>query len=221
MIGVVSKKKMKQETEMLLNMKEVRKIGGYVPLVALITGDSADEIHEYLDAEMRFARKEKEFYDRFIFPDVLKGVREFADEFPLEDRKEMRDRYLTDKLKNIKRLWEDEYLKFMKGGAGDKIEKLEKEKRKIEMQLRVSAGNSEGITGEMIARAREYPITELIACNRYKFAKCPFHNDPTPSFFLKNNFGYCFGCQAHADSIDIFMKLNNCDFKTAVKTLCK
>ncbi|HMI77033.1 MAG TPA: CHC2 zinc finger domain-containing protein, partial [Buchnera sp. (in: enterobacteria)] len=35
-------------------------------------------------------------------------------------------------------------------------------------------------------------------------AKCPFHNERTPSFIVndKKQFYYCFGCHAHGNAID-------------------
>lgn len=77
----------------------------------------------------------------------------------------------------------------------------------------------EGITDEMIQTAREYPITDLIEVNQRGFAVCPFHDDHNPSAFCKNNYLYCFACNTQADTIKLYMHLNNCDFKTAVKEL--
>ena len=51
---------------------------------------------------------------------------------------------------------------------------------------------------------------------------CPLHaGDNTPSFQWdkKNNRWYCFGCNQFGSSIDLFMKLNNCDFKTAIRAM--
>lgn len=40
---------------------------------------------------------------------------------------------------------------------------------------------------------------------RYGKAKCPFHNEDTPSFtvYPENDTFYCYGCDAHGDSIDL------------------
>lgn len=52
---------------------------------------------------------------------------------------------------------------------------------------------------------------------------CPLHDEGTPSFSweVKKNLFYCFGCQAKGSVIDLYMKLNNCDLKTAIKELAK
>lgn len=71
-----------------------------------------------------------------------------------------------------------------------------------------------------IARAKEYPITQLLNVSRGYMARCPFHGeDKHPSMSIKKNFAYCFTCGWKGDSIDIYMKLNDTDFITAVKAL--
>lgn len=78
-----------------------------------------------------------------------------------------------------------------------------------------------GITNEMIARAKEYPIRDMYDGKlRRGVGLCPFHNEKTGSFNVKNNKFKCFGCDAHGDAIDFYMKINNCNFITAVKKLC-
>lgn len=49
---------------------------------------------------------------------------------------------------------------------------------------------------------------------------CPFHNEKTPSMVLFFEKGFhCFGCGAHGSSIDLFMKINGCNFSNAIKQL--
>ena len=50
-------------------------------------------------------------------------------------------------------------------------------------------------------------------------AKCPFHNERTPSFSVSNRFYYCFGCNKSGDVIKFIMEMENCDFKQAIKML--
>lgn len=53
--------------------------------------------------------------------------------------------------------------------------------------------------------------------------RCPLpdHTDKSPSFtvYHNNNSWYCFGCHQGGDNIDLYMRLNNCDFKQAIKEL--
>lgn len=53
---------------------------------------------------------------------------------------------------------------------------------------------------------------------------CPFHGDKlNPNFFiyLETNTWHCFAGCTGSDSIDFYMKLNNVDFKTALRKLGK
>ncbi|MCX6791877.1 MAG: CHC2 zinc finger domain-containing protein [Candidatus Gottesmanbacteria bacterium] len=82
------------------------------------------------------------------------------------------------------------------------------------------------LSHDQIERAREYSTWELYdghlirsGCN-FK-AKCPFHEERTPSFYFYSDGSYhCFGCSAHGHSaIDYVMKLDKVDFPSAVRRL--
>ena len=52
-------------------------------------------------------------------------------------------------------------------------------------------------------------------------AKCPFHNEKTPSFFVspsRNTF-YCFGCGVKGDIFSFVEQFEGLDFKGALKVL--
>lgn len=72
-----------------------------------------------------------------------------------------------------------------------------------------------------VTAARAYPLERILPTPLIKnWARCPLHNEKTPSFHVrKNNTFVCYGCNAHGDSIDLYMKIHNVDFKTAVKAL--
>lgn len=55
------------------------------------------------------------------------------------------------------------------------------------------------------------------------WACCPFHNEKTPSFSIKQDgqFFKCFGCGESGNVINLVRKLENVDFLTAVEILCK
>lgn len=55
------------------------------------------------------------------------------------------------------------------------------------------------------------------------WACCPFHNEKTPSFSIKQDgqFFKCFGCGESGNVITFVMKMENVDFMTAVEILCK
>lgn len=74
------------------------------------------------------------------------------------------------------------------------------------------------------------PIEELISSyikieksgKSYK-AKCPFHNEKTPSFFISPDRGgyYCFGCGAKGDIFSFVEQFEGLDFKGALKVLAE
>ena len=52
---------------------------------------------------------------------------------------------------------------------------------------------------------------------------CPFHNEKTPSFVVspEKQIFHCFGCGASGDVIKFIMRIEDVDFKTAVRELAK
>ncbi len=62
---------------------------------------------------------------------------------------------------------------------------------------------------------------ELIPSGINYKAKCPFHNEKTPSFFIspERNGYYCFGCSAKGDIFSFVQNFEGVDFKGALKTL--
>ena len=54
-------------------------------------------------------------------------------------------------------------------------------------------------------------------------AKCPFHNEKTPSFFVSPDRGgyYCFGCGAKGDIFSFVEQFEGLDFRGALKILAE
>jgi hypothetical protein len=77
-----------------------------------------------------------------------------------------------------------------------------------------------GVTPEMVQRAKAYPYAELIALRSGR-ARCPFHDDKNPSFYVKNNYGRCFSgaCGWHGDAIAFVMERDGISFQEAVRAL--
>lgn len=52
-------------------------------------------------------------------------------------------------------------------------------------------------------------------------ARCPFHEEKTPSFTVSENkqFYYCFGCGAHGNAIDFLMNYDRMEFREAIEYL--
>lgn len=74
------------------------------------------------------------------------------------------------------------------------------------------------LTGEEIARAKECPFDKFLTVER-EYALCPFHADKRPSFWVKNNYGYCFGCNWKGDQIKFLMDRDRLSFPEAVRFL--
>lgn len=77
-------------------------------------------------------------------------------------------------------------------------------------------------TKDKIARAKEYPITELLPFNSSHNTRCLWHNERTASlhYYPQQNRCWCFGgCGRGYDAIDVYRKLNNVGFKDAVNAL--
>lgn len=71
-----------------------------------------------------------------------------------------------------------------------------------------------------VEKAREYPIARIVRVNARGFAKCPYHEEKSPSMKVYQD-GHCFSfcCGKRSNAIDLYMAVNSCDFKTAIKAL--
>lgn len=78
-----------------------------------------------------------------------------------------------------------------------------------------------GLTDEMIERAREYPIKALLPNPvKHNMTLCCFHDDRHPSMHINNsNYAYCFSCNKGWNPIDFVMAIRGYDFKESVKYL--
>jgi len=86
---------------------------------------------------------------------------------------------------------------------------------KLLNEVKILKGTSEQITPQMIERAKAHPIGNLIELKR-NTALCPFHNEKSPSFSVKDNKYKCFGCSASGDTISLVRHIKNMTFKEAV-----
>jgi DNA primase len=62
---------------------------------------------------------------------------------------------------------------------------------------------------------------ELAPAGKHMKAKCPFHNEKTPSFTISPDRGmyYCYGCQAGGDIFTFIQEIEGVDFKGALQML--
>ena len=108
------------------------------------------------------------------------------------------------------------------------LEAHEKELKKYQYQLNYidnlkhpeKKPKGDTVTPEMIERAKRFPIRELLEVKRGT-SLCLWHDDTRPSMKIydKDNRVWCFSCAHGGDPIDVYMALNGCDFRTAVRKL--
>ena len=96
--------------------------------------------------------------------------------------------------------------------------------KKLLFEVSILMGRAERPTPEMISKAKDYPIQNLLNLHgswRNKGnVSCPFHKDKTPSFQIKkNNTFTCYSCGEYGDSIDLYQKIKNASFVEAVVAL--
>lgn len=106
------------------------------------------------------------------------------------------------------------------------LEEYEAEMKKLHYVMKSldttpeQVATSDGVTDEMIALAKQVPITSLMKVSRAHTTPCLWHNDKNPSLHVyKDNHAFCFVCHKKVDAIDVYMQLNNLPFTEAVKRM--
>ncbi len=213
----------------------IRKISGWYNIIFLAFGkDKADEIEAIDDEVAGICREEKEHYRAVLSPKIKSEIEEFKLEFPVEWKTERESEYLALEIEKIQQEIMEIYKSYQKSiqnnwqywlrKLGLELSNLrgkEKKLKSLTMRYRLAKHGKElkgKITPEMIVLAKEYPFTALIESKK-DMAICPFHNDKSASFWIKNNYGYCFSCGWKGDVIDFLMAKDNYNFIDAVKKL--
>jgi DNA primase len=119
----------------------------------------------------------------------------------------------ADKDKNKPRPARKEY--FYEAWLNNYYKKIDQEKKQVERE-----GKRKLITGDL-EQAKQYPIDRIIKVRNDGKALCPFHQEKTPSahYYRNTNTLYCFGCGKGADAISVYMEVNHCSFKEALKNM--
>lgn len=63
------------------------------------------------------------------------------------------------------------------------------------------------------------PHTPLEQRGERWYGLCPFHNEKTPSFEVKQDYYNCYGCGQHGDAIDWLRNIEGMSFASAVRKL--
>lgn len=116
-----------------------------------------------------------------------------------------------------------------KGGlwiCKDNLDRCDKEINQLENRLYWLKKKDQELTFYDMHYLKSIPMENIIKRYGIKIAfngvtrikiTCQFHDENTPSMMIdkqKNTF-HCFGCGKHGDNIDLVMKMENCDFRTA------
>ncbi len=124
--------------------------------------------------------------------------------------------YLEDRGKNVPYFWR-KAIYDLKGG-----ENLPVERNKIQGEIYYLENEQffkdQKIGLNEIRKAKDYPFERLLKLKN-NFAKCPFHSEKRESFYVKNNWFYCFGCGESGDTIAFVRKTMGTNFVEAVKFL--
>lgn len=110
------------------------------------------------------------------------------------------------------------------------IEYLNKKIKELNRRIRTYQFRNDALMGKEITSKsydleaiKQVPIEQIMPSrpifhspNREKYI-CPLHTEKTASFtvYKDTNSWYCWGCNSFGDVIDLYMRLNNCDFQTA------
>lgn len=189
--------------------------------------------YEIYHVELMQAEKEAEKEWRSVDSAAMrKGIEEWRKEEP-EFAKAARLRYLKGKIQETLgkfRENKDRYMELIRQGAhpnlgeagelANEADKMVKALKGYEATIEVLEGKRlEEITPDMVERAREYPIDRLVEVDTRGFARCVNHDEKSASMFTRKNFAHCFGCNYHADVIDLYRKITGAGFQEAVKFL--
>ena len=101
----------------------------------------------------------------------------------------------------------------------EKMTELRKTNNNILYLKNLLAGNVDEKERFDIARLKQIPINTLVEVNAAHFFKIRDEKTPSAYWYEKQNRWSDFGSGEHGDSIDLIMKLQNCDFYTACKYL--
>jgi hypothetical protein len=90
------------------------------------------------------------------------------------------------------------------------------------MEQRANRPQTDDITPEMIASAKEYPIENLVEFHKgVALAFCHPDKSPSLTWRKKSNRAVCYPCDKSFDSIQILVERDKISFPAAVRQLCK
>lgn len=155
-----------------------------------------------------------------IFPEAKPYLKE-----KLKDYRNLERELAREIIEDLKRIYKKKTDKFtiwflekiVEVWKGEKLNWLNKKIRELHWVL-YPKKTERGVSREEIERAENYPFKDLVGTEK-NFILCPFHKEKKPSFYIKNNWAYCFACGWHGNTIKFLMGKNKISFIEAVKFL--
>lgn len=190
-----------ERTDKVAAVRRLYDAGVFSHDIAVWVGKTVDEVDLIIDEYEAALELIRHHYQESHWPSVLASVKEIKQHMPDEERVELQKENLLYRIQEERKV-----------GITPALEKMVKE-------AKILTGRNEGISPERVAKAREFPLIDLVGPRRNGMASCPFHKDKTPSMDVRKNFYHCYSCGEHGDVIDYVMKTENLTFKQAVNRL--
>lgn len=182
---------------------------GWLTAVGIMFGPHVERYAEgYHDHTLNYF-KEAEKYWKSTQSDTHKKIKEFKED-NVDFAKECRERHREGLANKLKEKEKDLELLFEKRASTDVKEKAIKE---VEYLTKVV---NNYLTPDMIQRAEEFPIEQLLEVGKNGRAKCVFHGGEDYNMDIRKNYAHCYVCSETGNAIKVLMKKDNLNFKEAV-----
>lgn len=204
--------------------RDVRNIPGWLSGLAANGLEPADQDYlAKLDDDHMGAMKDisKAQRPKYEMPEVdAQWARERRTQYLMEKVAMMKDDLISSRYKVAQAVQiEDDFAEVIEQEGVNKIlESLRRATAELEYLHAPKDADSRQVSKEMIDRARAYPLENLVETSKGMML-CPLHEDKTPSFLVKNGYGYCFSCRGSLDSIGYLMKVKGLSFPESVRKL--
>lgn len=201
------------------NFAQLELVGGWLLGFPEEEQDAISLLHDAYLEEIALAT---EWYYRIEQPRIrleMQRWKETLGDYP----KECRIRFLSEKRARMRQEEQGLRLSAFSGASTDedlkKAANLSKAILGLTNTIQVLEGKRDGITEDMVARAKEFPLHKVVDVSPQGFALCVAHSDRSPSMYCKGNFAHCFSCGFTDDTIGVYMKKNDANFAEAVGAL--
>jgi len=184
------------------------------------------QLEEMDEAYIYFYRNDREEHGKEVTPRVQELISETPKPYLRERRREYLSTLITElsgEIEIIHKVYEESLKNDEtydnRAVLAYGLEGLEKVKARHEAELRALKGNGEQVPFDSkLTLAKQRKFSEFLKIKKGK-TLCPFHPDRDPSFSVKGNRGYCFGCGWRGDIVDFVMAFKGFSFKEALEFL--